>query len=675
MTTEKYLEYMSFGGNNHDAMFGSCHRITAGAIDKETGEEKKTVVIFDWGKNEAPEKFAGGQYDVVVPDLSKHVPMPGQEKPEELAEAIVLSHSHSDHIGGFEEYLEILYVEHRRIEDLKRSGDPSYDAEARKFQELIKSVPPIYATQDTINAIEKDMVGRRKKYYDPKGRGDIVTELQALGLRFGTKEQTIEPGTELSFGSNGELKAKITTAAHSVESVGMAFHNGESFGLITGDTKVVVQSELDDFGKGLPRQILVTDAAHRHKKGKPTTDQQMVDRTMQFAEEHDGQPLLFVLPAYHAAAQKLIIDALIKSGKKIIVDGGPGMQQSVMSFVENNPEYGKYVFPAGSEEAKRQEAEDERQGKFGDTVYFTTGLYNSDAENSLLVAAMRGERDLRPGTVVFASAFGKEDDVWETFTDFVREGEKNGKCKGMEFYTAQEIKISPTIETEAIPEMASRGHANGEEFDLICENNAEKGKTIVVCTHAEIVPEVKDKKGNVIQAGHDYYQEAREHAESLGYCAPAIHNGTVIRATKDGVAVDGKRTEKVGWLAVEHLCHYDVQRDKKGRLKKDEKGYFRYSKGIGKIKRITHETDHGFSSEGKSVDEEKSDEINKEEVKKKTKKAKRDAAVRATGGKQEPVSNKGARATMKKLFGFMKKDSSFDKAYKEKLKDAKGKKK
>lgn len=587
--TGAFLEYVSYGGNNHDAMFGSTHLITAGTIDQETGEEKRVRVIFDWGRNEVPGKFAGGQYDTVAPDLSKHIPMPGQNTPAEPAEAIILSHGHSDHVAGFEEYLEILEQERLKIEGIKQKETRTEkdELDIRNFEEMMQAVPPVYATPETIKQIKADMIKRVK-----------LQALQEAGLRFGSEDLILSPGQEIAFGENGELKTKITQANHSVPgTVGIVFHNGEIAGMITGDTKTVDHTEVESFIGDKPMQIFVTDAAHRHKGGESSSDEDMFRRCQEFVTENAGKQLVFVLPSAHAVAQQVLADALIASGKNIVIDGGPKMATSIASFSRSKSEYASHLFTAGSEEADKLDPQK--------TVYFTTGLYGE--EESPFVAAMNGENTsfLTRDAVVFASSYGKTDDIWEKFDDIVGKGK--GRYPGVTILTARDI-----------PEMGSRGHANGVEYDRICEENAQRGSTIIVCSHAEIAYEKKDKDGNVLQEYRDYYTEARDHLEEMGFRAPVVQNGTVIKATSNGVDID--RQEKVGWLATTHEHGpYDAKKTNKGAYKRDDNGELMLTRSTGKLKKFTIETDHGYSSGQKTESEKLNDQAVLEKRKKEEK--------------------------------------------------------
>ncbi|MBO4644153.1 MAG: hypothetical protein J5716_06065 [Alphaproteobacteria bacterium] len=486
--SEPGLYWTPKGGNNHEAMFASCHKYTSVTKDKETGKVSKTTILIDMGQNEDPKDFADGVYQKVVPALTDCLAIPGQPEPEEPAAAIFLTHSHSDHIDAIFEYVQ-MGVE----------------------------LPPIYGTEYTINALRAEFIKRQ------------------IPVPEGLEMKTVEAGDTIEIGN---MKVEALAASHSIPGcLSFKLSNEEVSAFHSGDTKSDQTSSLGD-GRGVSLDayramegvdFAVWDGAMANRSGHSTSEAGAKEEYKKIFEDkaNEGKQIIVAMPAAHSQRLASVIAAAAEAGKHVIINGGATMEINYVALGDNGYDLQeKYpditIATAGSDEAQKIKPED--------CITITTGIYGE--KNSPFVKKLQGLDDsfvLRDDAVIVSPAVGKavsEREKIEDLLDGYIEEDPDHRS-GMKIITAETVKG-----------IGSSGHAQHDDFfqDLL---PALKAK-VNVPTHVGSAKKAEQFMQEMRDAGYGTLSEYPRN----GYTVQVTKQGCQIVAKEEVKWIGAKYSKK-----------------------------------------------------------------------------------------------------------------------------------
>ncbi|MBR4127692.1 MAG: ribonuclease J [Alphaproteobacteria bacterium] len=349
------------GGNNANDIWASCHTFSSVVENAETGKTEKTTVIVDMGQNEIPRSILGGAYEKVVPALDDCLAVSGCEKPENEAQAVFLTHAHSDHIAGIFEYL------HMGVK-----------------------LPEVYGSDYTIKTLRKELIERgikREKWPELKtiGAGDKV--------RIGS--MTVE-AFAASHSIPGCFSFKISDKNASIFHSGDTKADGSSF-LGNG----VDMASYDRIG-GV--DLMTFDATATAMGGHATYESEIFDEYKKLFKENREKQIIAVLPAAHMERLATVISAAQAAGKDVLLNGGASMEKNVMALKLGGYDLQEKCPDICFASANSKKADDIDPKK---AITITTGIYGE--VNSPFVRKLVGEKSdfvLSDDAVVIAPTYG-----------------------------------------------------------------------------------------------------------------------------------------------------------------------------------------------------------------------------------------------------------------------------
>ena len=324
------------GGNNAHDIWASCHTFTSISEDEKTKEKQTTTIIVDMGQHEVPKSFSTGRYDKVVPALDDCLNVPGEKTPGHEAQAIFLTHCHSDHIAGIYEYLQ-----------------------------MGVRLPDVYASQYTLNALKKDLI---EKNIDKKLWPNMVT---------------LEAGSVVKI---GDITVQAYPASHSIPGCfSFKISNKEASIFHSGDTKADETSFLDKgidissyqkIAKDENIDLMTFDATATHLKGHALYESEIFDAYKKLFTENQDRQIIAVLPAAHMERLASVVCAAQASGKNVIINGGTSMESNILALQLSGYDLQKKcpdikIVSANTDEADKLDPEK--------CITITTGLYGEPA--------------------------------------------------------------------------------------------------------------------------------------------------------------------------------------------------------------------------------------------------------------------------------------------------------
>ncbi len=289
---QKGLFWTPRGGNNAKDIWASCHTFSSVTENKQTGHLEKTTLIVDLGQHEKPKDFLAGQFDKVVPALGDCLNVPGEPLPENKAQAVFLTHGHSDHIAGIYEYI--------------RMGT---------------RLPKIYASQHTLNALKKGFFenGIEKEQWP--------------------EMQTIKAGDVIQV---GDMSVEAFSASHSIPGC-FSFKISNSEGSIfhSGDTKAdetsylgqgVKLSSYQKIGRNGGVDLMTFDATATHMAGHASYESEIFNAYRQIFKDYTGKQVIAALPAAHMERLASVICAAQAAGRDVIINGGASMESNLLAL-------------------------------------------------------------------------------------------------------------------------------------------------------------------------------------------------------------------------------------------------------------------------------------------------------------------------------------------------------
>ncbi|MBR1777921.1 MAG: hypothetical protein IJ752_04980 [Alphaproteobacteria bacterium] len=403
---QKGLFWTPKGGNNADTIWASCHVFSSVAENKETGQLEKTSIIVDMGQNEMPHEFLNGAFQKVVPALDDCLSVPGEKKPENEAQAIFLTHSHSDHIAGIFEYL------HMGVK-----------------------LPEIYASEYTIKSLQKELLDKGIKR-------DQWPEMK-----------TVEAGDKITI---NDMTVEPFTASHSIPGCfSFKISNGDTSIFHSGDTKA---DETSFLGKGVDMssydkiggvELMTFDATATHMKGHATYEAEIFESYRQLFEENPDRQVIAVLPAAHMERLASVISAAAAAGKDVLINGGASMDSNILALHLAGYDLQKKCPNVRVVSANGDKAATIDPDK---SVTITTGIYGGG--NSPFVQKLKGENNdfvMRDNAVVITPSIGQGPE------------QINGL---LEEYAPAGV----TVITAADREIYGSGHAQADDFVKIAEH-------------------------------------------------------------------------------------------------------------------------------------------------------------------------------------------------------------
>ncbi len=419
------LYWTPFGGNNADDIWASCHCFASVAKDEKSGKISKDVILVDLGQHETPQDFTKGECDSVVPALDDVLKIPGKPAPERenVAKAIFLTHSHSDHINGIFEYV--------------RMG---------------VKLPPIYASEFTINMVKKGFVEKDIDW-------NLLPEFRP-----------IKEGDTVSVGG---MKIEAFQSPHSIPgSFGYKISNPHASVFHSGDVKADPSSflsgamnpeHLTKVGACGGVDMMTFDATATDRKGFARRESDIFETYAELFEKHADKQIIAPISAGHMERLATVIAAAQRVGKHVIINGGSSMQSHIMGLAASGIRL-EELFP-DIKVLSYKNPETQRLD-LKNTVTVTTGIYGDP--KAPFVKALRGKATLFPmerDAVVIAPLVG---DRYERLQKIVS---KSPKAAGMTFITAKER-----------PDLYGSGHAQEEDFKLLASMIKPKAVMPVHCS-------------------------------------------------------------------------------------------------------------------------------------------------------------------------------------------------
>lgn len=399
---QKGLYWTPRGGNNARDIWASCHTFVSVIENKQTGESETTTVIVDMGQHEAPETFANGGYEKVVPALDDCLAVKGLEKPANPASAVFLTHCHSDHTAGIFEYL--------------RAGT---------------ELPPVYGSRYTLNALRKGLIDRK-----------IAPEKWP-------EMKCVKTGDSIRVGN---LTVDVYPASHSVPGCfSFRLSNGEASVFHSGDTKAdetsflgrgVDVSSYKRIGRSGGVDLMTFDSTAVHLKGHATSESEIFETYREIFEQSAGRQVVAPLSAAHMERLASVVCAAAAAGRNVVIDGGASMESNILALKTAGYDLHKKcpnIQIVGAKGAAKINPET--------SVTVTTGNYAEP--NSPFVRRLRGEQNgfvLRPNAVVVAPTSGDKNEKLIALLDA-------SEFKGLKIITGAEK-----------PRIYGSGHAQADDF-------------------------------------------------------------------------------------------------------------------------------------------------------------------------------------------------------------------
>lgn len=399
---QKGLYWTPRGGNNARDIWASCHTFTSVTENKKTGESETTTVIVDMGQHEAPETFANGGYEKVVPALDDCLAVKGREKPANPASAVFLTHCHSDHTAGIFEYL--------------RAGT---------------ELPPVYGSRYTLNALQKGLIDRK------------------IALEKWPEMKCVKTGDSIRVGN---LTVDVYPASHSVPGCfSFRLSNGEASIFHSGDTKAdetsflgrgVDVSSYKRIGRSGGVDLMTFDSTAVHLKGHATSESEIFETYREIFEQNAGRQIVAPLSAAHMERLASVVCAAAAAGRNVVINGGASMESNILALKTAGYDLHKKcpdIRIVGAKGAAKTDPES--------SVTVTTGNYAEP--NSPFVRRLRGEQNgfvLRSDAVVVAPTSGDKNEKLIALLDA-------SEFKGLKIITGAEK-----------PRIYGSGHAQADDF-------------------------------------------------------------------------------------------------------------------------------------------------------------------------------------------------------------------
>lgn len=442
----KGLYWTPRGGNNAKDIWASCHTFSSVTENRQTGELEKTTLIVDMGQHETPWTFQNGEYDKVVPALDDCLNVPGEKRPEDEAQAVFLTHCHSDHIAGIYEYL--------------RMG---------------VRLPAVYGSEYTLNALRKGLI-------DNGLSKDIWPEMK-----------TMAAGDVVRVGN---MTVEAFPASHSVPGCFSFKISGEEGTVFhSGDTKAdetsflgrgVDLSSYDKIAQNGGVDLMTFDATATHLKGHAAYEAEIFDAYTRLFKEYAGRQVIAALPAAHMERLASVVSAAQAAGRDVIINGGASMDGNIMALKlagydlrEKCPDI-KIVSAAGGEAEKVDSK---------NSVTITTGIYME--KNSPFVRFLQGKDDrfsMADDAVVIAPTSGDKNEKLHLLLESksrsgieVVTSDKNPKIYGSGHAQRDDfIKIAGHIRPKTVVPI----HCSAEKADQLNRLVVENGlRTLPVYPH------------------------------------------------------------------------------------------------------------------------------------------------------------------------------------------------
>ncbi len=394
------------GGNNAEEIWASCHMFSSVVKDAKTGKAEKTTILVDMGQNEKPQTVLGGAYEKVIPALDDCLTVPECEKPENKAQAVFLTHAHSDHINGVFEYLQ-----------------------------MGAKLPEIYGSDYTIKTL-------RKEFLDRGIKRDKWPELK-----------TIDAGDKIKVGS---MTVEAFSASHSIPgcfSFKISDKNASIFH--SGDTKADPSSflgngvDMASYDKIGGVDLMTFDATATNMDGHATYESEIFAEYKRLFKEHKDKQTIVVLPPAHMERLASVISAAESVGKDVLLNGGASMERNVMALKlggydlqERCPDI--RFASANSEKAKEIDPEN--------SITITTGIYGEPS--SPFVQKLLGEKSdfvLSDNAVVIAPTYGSASEKIENLL-------MEHAPAGVKIIAGKDAKIYGS------------GHAQADDFVMIAKH-------------------------------------------------------------------------------------------------------------------------------------------------------------------------------------------------------------
>lgn len=289
---QKGLFWTPRGGNNAKDIWASCHTFSSVTENKQTGQLKKTTLIVDLGQHEFPKDFLNGNFDKVVPALDDCLSVSGEKSPENEAQAIFLTHGHSDHIAGIYEYIK-----------------------------MGVHLPKVYGSEYTLNALEKGFLdnGIKKEQWP--------------------EMQEIKAGDVIQI---GDMSVETFSASHSIPGCfSFKISNAEGSIFHSGDTKAdetsflgqgVKLSAYKRIGRNGGVDLMTFDATATHMAGHATYESEVFNAYQQIFKENDGKQVIAALPAAHMERLASVVVAAQAAGRDVIIHGGASMESNLLAL-------------------------------------------------------------------------------------------------------------------------------------------------------------------------------------------------------------------------------------------------------------------------------------------------------------------------------------------------------
>lgn len=289
---QKGLFWTPRGGNNAQDIWASCHTFSSVTENRRTGELEKTTLIVDMGQHETPWIFQSGAYDKVVPALDDCLNIPGEKQADNEAQAVFLTHCHSDHIAGIYEYL--------------RMG---------------AKLPAVYGSEYTLNTLRKGLIDN------------------------GIKKESWPEMKSLSAGDVvrvGNMTVEAFPASHSIPGCfSFKISNEEGSIFHSGDTKADETSflgrgvDLSSYGKIAQNggvDLMTFDATATHLKGHAAYESEIFDAYKKLFKEYAGRQVIAALPAAHMERLASVVCAAQAAGRDVIINGGASMESNLLAL-------------------------------------------------------------------------------------------------------------------------------------------------------------------------------------------------------------------------------------------------------------------------------------------------------------------------------------------------------
>lgn len=419
---QKGLFWTPRGGNNAQDIWASCHTFSSVTENRRTGELEKTTLIVDMGQHETPWIFQSGAYDKVVPALDDCLNIPGEKQADNEAQAVFLTHCHSDHIAGIYEYL--------------RMG---------------AKLPAVYGSEYTLNTLRKGLIDN------------------------GIKKESWPEMKSLSAGDVvrvGNMTVEAFPASHSIPGCfSFKISNEEGSIFHSGDTKADETSflgrgvDLSSYGKIAQNggvDLMTFDATATHLKGHAAYESEIFDAYKKLFKEYAGRQVIAALPAAHMERLASVVCAAQAAGRDVIINGGASLDSNIMALKlsgydlqEKCPDI-KIVSALGKE-AKNVDVKN--------SITITTGIYME--KNSPFIRSLQGENDqffMANDAVVIAPTSGDKNEKLHLLL-------KSKKFSGIKVVTSRQN-----------PKIYGSGHAQADDFKKLARHICPKTVAPMHCS-------------------------------------------------------------------------------------------------------------------------------------------------------------------------------------------------